>query len=146
MYRSGLVDKLVTYTITYANTNGVWQNFLVWSLLCLYATSVKQAVSPFSTRNVKTQPAFLSLLSTMTDCKGPTRNCYITWASEQRWQKKMISFQPANHLHRGGLLTRMRMNTSAWHITSPDAAVVTSPYHVNCQANFIFNAYFIYVC
>jgi hypothetical protein len=37
MYRSGLVATLVTH----ANTNGVWPNFLVWSLPWFYAISVK---------------------------------------------------------------------------------------------------------
>ena len=41
MYRSGLVDTLFTH----ANTNGVWPNFLVWSLSWLYASSVKNKTS-----------------------------------------------------------------------------------------------------
>jgi hypothetical protein len=41
MYRSGLVDTLVTH----ANANGVWPNFLVWSPPWLYASSVKNKTS-----------------------------------------------------------------------------------------------------
>ena len=37
MYRSGLVDTLFTH----ANTNALWPNFLVWSPLWIYASSVK---------------------------------------------------------------------------------------------------------
>ena len=37
MYRSGLVDMLVTHV----NANSVWPNFPAWNLLRLYASSVK---------------------------------------------------------------------------------------------------------
>ena len=52
MYRSGLVDTLVTH----ANTNGVWPNFLVWSPLWLYASSVKNKTSYLIITTVLFQP------------------------------------------------------------------------------------------
>ena len=56
MYRSGLVDTLVTH----ANTNRVWPNFLDWSPPWLYASSVKN-------KNKTLKPG--KLFDNANDCK-----------------------------------------------------------------------------
>ena len=99
----------------------------------LYKKSGKQPrlFSSYPTRNVKTKP-----LSTMTDCKVQLENAMSRGPQSSADRKRRLN--PANHLHKGGHFTRLRTNTSAWRLTSPDAAVVTSLHHVNCQAKFLY--------
>ena len=101
-----------------------------------------QTVSLYPSKNDKTQPPFYHDRLQRSNRKLLRRVGPRAASTEED-----DTHHPANHLHkRAAIFTRLRTNTSAWRLTSPDAAVVSSPYQVNCQANFIFNAYFIYVC